>query len=561
MSADEDALIQHRHSLHARPLRQLLAEPEPPGRHVADEYEEELACHECGLRILALLMTAPVWVHRRVESVHFHDDRTVRRRVSVDFTIPQDAPVVEVSGHEYCLLPLAIMRRKSLVRFDLADEDERAVGLPGLRHNQTLTLSMATAFAEECLGRPLPGAVTGALPHYIAGTQQQLEAADDLLKQVLPKEDDSTRELQFLLTRLANNFVMVVAVAPDRPRRILKFSYDEPLSLHYRNSRFGPDGTLQSGGARPKRRFWFVRNPVAALGWTATLVRFPVPAAENARSFHFEVNAPPGVEIVTGSILAGRPGSSRRPSFDHVSGGYPTVDLHVTDVPRGSISQVQIGLQARRYPWLTLAVVINLMAGALLYFPAKFGLEKLASLDRFAIASLFVGFAVGSAAVLVRPAEHRMASKLFYVAGLLASSASLCPLAAAALVTFYQGPHLRTAIRALGIVAGIAGGLLTIAWFRTTIRSGDRCISPWEQGLSQSIGALDARRVQRDQYKTYARAVREFGYDHAAIEVATAEAEHLAEALLDDDLERSIRVMLRKALARHEDRPEPPGGG
>ena len=46
----------------------------------------------------------------------------------------------------------------------------------------------------------------------------------------------------------------------------------------------------------------------------------------------------------------------RRPSFDSITGGYPNVDLHVVDVPYGSLSRAQVALQASTAGWLTTAV-------------------------------------------------------------------------------------------------------------------------------------------------------------------------------------------------------------
>ena len=78
-------------------------------------------------------------------------------------------------------------------------------------------------------------------------------------------------------------------------------------------------------------------------------IHFPVPAAENAASFHFEIDAPEGVQILEASLLAGLPGNPN-PSFDHVQGSFPTVGLHVIEVPKGSLSRVQIGLP-QAHPW------------------------------------------------------------------------------------------------------------------------------------------------------------------------------------------------------------------
>ncbi|HKA03524.1 MAG TPA: hypothetical protein VKD67_04325, partial [Acidimicrobiales bacterium] len=70
------------------------------------------------MRVLGLLLSSSSWIHRRVEKVTFRDHRTVRRQVSVDFTISEAAPVLSINGVRHWLLPFATMRRKSLVNFD-----------------------------------------------------------------------------------------------------------------------------------------------------------------------------------------------------------------------------------------------------------------------------------------------------------------------------------------------------------------------------------------------------------------------------------------------------------
>jgi hypothetical protein len=153
-------------------------------------------------------------------------------------------------------------------------------------------------------------------------------------------------------------------------------SIDEPLTLYYRKPGLFPDqmklglllnrrsATDNSADGSAYKRGDVVRwyNPdrlVAALGWAPTRVRFPLPAAENAASFHFEVEAPPGVDIVEASLLAGVPPKTdesedpRCPSFDHIRLRLPTVGLHVTDVPNGSSSRAQVHLQVATRGWYT----------------------------------------------------------------------------------------------------------------------------------------------------------------------------------------------------------------
>ena len=136
---------------------------------------------------------------------------------------------------------------------------------------------------------------------------------------------------------------------------------------HGRPNGKGPE-PLTYGKKGRRQRWWEPAPLLAGLGLLPTLIRFPTPGAELAASFHLEITAPPEVSIVRASMLAGTPNLRfdneepnqdrsrwkewlhdangndrfrharvrRRPSFDSVGGGYPTVDLHVADVPFGS---------------------------------------------------------------------------------------------------------------------------------------------------------------------------------------------------------------------------------
>ncbi len=161
---------------------------------------------------------------------------------------------------------------------------------------------------------------------------------------------------------------------------MIKFAYDEPLTLRYREAGYQriPDPTSLGTPTYQEGRFLgpLRRAPLLAhLGLTPTLIRFPLPAAELAASFHFEVQAPPEVSISRAKLIAGRPNATRPdppdsaapparreeaewlPSFDAVIGGYPTIDLHVTDVPYGSLSRAQVALQPTPKGWLSMAVL------------------------------------------------------------------------------------------------------------------------------------------------------------------------------------------------------------
>src|SRR3954465_13313498 len=83
--------------------------------HTAQDWEALVDCRECGLVLLRQFLNISDWVVRRVEGINFVDDRTVRRRVSVDYTVPRDGVVMKITEtQEARILPLTLMSRKSM---------------------------------------------------------------------------------------------------------------------------------------------------------------------------------------------------------------------------------------------------------------------------------------------------------------------------------------------------------------------------------------------------------------------------------------------------------------
>jgi hypothetical protein len=135
------------------------------------------------------------------------------------------------------------MRRKSLVNFDFRDHYGHAVPLLGLRQNQALTLAMIRAWAAATLhDLDPPGIIsteTGEfLDDVVAGDQIELWRA---FKRMWDAEADSQlrrlgKDNQFraVLDRLADSFVLFgLHEGQLGERHIIKFSYDEPLTLRY----------------------------------------------------------------------------------------------------------------------------------------------------------------------------------------------------------------------------------------------------------------------------------------------------------------------------------------
>ena len=531
----------------------VLPNPTDPG---VDVLERALGCHECGLRLLALVVSSPAWVTRRVEAVSFRDHRTVRRRVSIDFAVPASAPQFVVNDTWYRLLPLTIMRRKSLVNFDLRDETDASVSLLGLRQNQAVTLALVEALANAVLKtNELPPEAAGFLRKLVVGDQPQLIAACEFAEDASAPPDVrrlvANRSFNHVMKRVAEDFVMFVFVPVDGPaRRVYKFRYDEPMSRRYRES-----GSKANGYRRftaPVTRFALAPK-LAALGWTPTRNRFPTPAAENAARYHFEIHAPEGVAIDSAKILAGRPEAraGREPSVDQVAGGLPTVDLHVVDVERGSLSRAQVDLRLAADSWLTLATACAWLTAAALFWAAS----RLGSPDgreNDAASALFITFTVALAAILWRPPEHRMAMRLLSRVGLLAYTSCLLLLVAAALFVFERSKQLNGRLFTLGGLAVVTAVLLSVTLVRVLVAANrERILSPWEQGRGIAE-ELEGASHDGAQFASFEAASEHLGFTTPAIKVGSAEADTAATLMLDDELIDEMRALLAAGLAANE---------
>jgi hypothetical protein len=641
----------HTHHSHDWPLR-------------ASDWEELVECRRCGLELLDQFINIADWVVRRVEGIRFLDDRTVRRRVSVDYTVPEGGVVMRIDGRDARILPLAMLRRQSLIKFDFRTHDGRPAPLLGLRENQALTRSVIHAWAGALLEETgwdeprLPEPLVTQLERVVAGNQSQLTEA---YQQIQDAAHGHRRLKGVLFTtvldRLAGNFVLFgIEHAPPGSRRIVKWSYEEALTLLHSTTAYqghanGPcppvpdrDGHVHpvSYGLATRKQHRYEADPVlSGLGIQPTLIRFPTPGAELAASFHVEITAPPEVSIVRASLLAGLPnlrfndrnpqadrdrwnewhdqhdksGGARRdrlhrsPSFDSVGGGDATVDLHVAEVPYGSLSRVQVELQASPSGWLATAW-LGALLGTLMLLVGWLGRQP----DKPDLpALLFITYAVGMVAIVVRPDPHAMATRLLSTLRMLAGFTVILTLAAALVYTFVGVDRVHWYLFGFTVASLVPTATLTIVWWlarRRLIRSvpGERRwrrhwrrlwepwwrrlrgepkerhrvsptswhaaarrlieeyrhkdqpvrLSPWDQHLPTLASAMDpwvdpqfrtdlAGRLEQADYP-YDEAVERLGFDRSGIKVASVESDRFDfrwNAKFNERLRRRLDQALR----------------
>jgi hypothetical protein len=278
----------------------------------------------------------------------------------------------------------------------------------------------------------------------------------------------------------------------------------------------------------------------SALGFTTTRVRFPVPAAENTDSFHFEIDAPKGVQIAEASLLAGRPGHLN-PSFDRVRGGFPTAGLHVIEVPNGSLSRAQVGLQVVTRGWLMTSMLSSWAVFGLLVAYGRFstGLKQ----DSGAPALILAAVAAGVATLIAQSVSHGLAAHLLKWARALATIAAALPLIVATSVVLEpaRSGHVTHVLVGTIIGGGAIAMTLTGVCLLSWLRQRRKVRSPWEQNRS--------RQDMPPRPRNFRKAAAQYQYDKPAMRVDSAEGWH-TEFLWTQDAEEEL------TRALHEQYPD-----
>jgi hypothetical protein len=204
---------------------------------------ESVELRAFGLIVFAMMADWKAWVGRRVETVTFLDPDTVRRQVSVDFTVPELPTIFELEGRSLQFLPLALLRKRRLTHFDLHDETGKTLPLITGRANGALAASAlveaARAFQSNQRLDAFPrGNLSDDL--WQIATLPTYEARAVWRSLALIRDGDTPRErdLRQALTKswrfmsfandLSRNLLVATPLLVDgEERRIIKFAYTE----------------------------------------------------------------------------------------------------------------------------------------------------------------------------------------------------------------------------------------------------------------------------------------------------------------------------------------------
>lgn len=502
------------------------------------------------------------------------------------------------------------MRRRTLVNLDLRDEDDRSVSLPGLRLTQQLdgSVLLAAAAAERIPNLERGSPMRKFIQEVIAGTHEQVFKAVQAFErkasqqstdreyaaqcamvhrlksnftQYLARpvrrfiqetiarkyeqalEEKDTKQLAHLekaaqkplfgamVHRLKSNFTLYVFLPVKSGRhRLLRMSFDEPTEWKPRPADL--TGSKDTGYVYTPDmpiRCRDLTRAKSAIGWKPTRIRFKVPSAENAASYHFEITAPPGLRIVEANLLAGRPNEpNRHVSTDYVVGHSPTTGLHAVEVPHGSLCEAQVDVRVPTHGWLSTTLVTCWMILIVLVSvvwhirePAGWSTEQVTN-----IIALLIAAAAGGAALIAQREFGGIAARLVTHMRVLGVVALALPIVVAGFLAYQprgrqgsseEAPALDgidqfAAVLAASLAAAIAV-TITFSWYKARDKRRSGIPSPWDM----------TRDIKRPTYVDFDAAREALGFDSPAVGVRSAEGWHERYEWTDGKLSDAIDAL------------------
>jgi hypothetical protein len=343
-----------------------------------------------------LLRYQGAWRHRRVETISVLTHEQMRRHVSIDFTVPEaQREGLRISAEEF-VVPLAMLTKRSLVHFDLRNEEQHAISL--------LTADQHRTIARELLYRQLESD---------EGDDALMAAAGDLIETVL---DDRPQDVESDITALENAhgvvlpdfraiasvlsrfFILWAVVRGLDRRRVFKFAADEPA------------------GRTP--------NFVFFIG---------APGCTEAESYHAEVAVPPDLKARRTLLVDGATG--RRLAAGEPDTDRPSLYFRA-EPPMPEAPEIVVDFAAERWRFLAPAALVASIIALLIAPPFVF--SDLRALPDTAGAA--VGLVLSTSAVfsvlILRTDEHPLLRLMLVRGRALLAASTVAALFAAASIGF-----------------------------------------------------------------------------------------------------------------------------
>jgi hypothetical protein len=391
----------------------------------------------------AQLLRKPGWVHRRVESLNFPlpDDLVVRRHLSIDFSIPEEAkPIANSSGERgeesIYYLPLSVLRKwPPVLNLDLRNAAD--IPIPLLTRSQNAVIDGAVLTELACRSLDIASA---DLDEHLQGQLKRIAEEQEAIAQAilrhqllreLPRAPETAFENQREALRRDPDFLDVAGAMTSNTilwlrvrgcpgqRHIIKFAYDSlPVDL-----RIG---------------LW----KEASYGWAPFNVKFAVPHFGDAGSYHLDITAPAPLEIVDADLFikprvltagggtteaeieplrlagGGRPAATGDSEEEEIPAAPETAASHqgrhahfyVAGQRARRVGEARISVMAERGGFIRGAFLAAAMISALL-LAFSFNLDAVVRNRATALAMLLIVPSL-LAYLVVRPREHLLAAQL-----------------------------------------------------------------------------------------------------------------------------------------------------
>jgi hypothetical protein len=456
---------------------------------ISDDSKLSLDYEEIGRKgSYFLLANSTQYLRRHVETVQILSDSFARRRLTIDIQLPSEADLgFECDNGDvvFWMPATAITKKPPRSNIDLRDESGRAVPLLTRRENGLISQAALVEAAKDLTGAPPSPLLVGLLRETVECSDVAAEVAGVLVENALKsvigeKENEHTVAFTDSVQSLAGNaWAWIPFRGRTGERRVLKFHYDIEFDRpHFFRQRPKTHRYLVAAGEAhvalplelpergdenpysPPRRLATRIASSTGLGAVNLGVKSAYLVA--GQSYHLQVESPPGVETRDIDLLADLE-SKETEGFLRRSHG---IHLYVSGarLKDKETALVLVALRVGRRGFMTLSWVSIVLSVALLWLFDLTARSHLASREATATVLLF-GPAL-LAALIVRPGEHPVATRLFSGVRLMVAFNGLLAVAAAAAVAGVR-PDGWTIEHAWFIYALVASGvalLLTVSW-------------------------------------------------------------------------------------------------
>jgi hypothetical protein len=418
---------------------------------------------EIGGLIAPMIGPGSSWIERRKESVQLLDDTALRRQISVDFSLRSSvAPLLDEtqSGMDplFCAPVFVLPKSPANFRsFDLCDEDNHSLFLIAREDNARISAEALIALVKENSqlgsGEGLPPELERELRRV---AEWEAGKAEHIAKRLIASNGPWSAELAGIrsderlsgwLETFAHSSVVVVLYRSPGPRRkLVKLTFEEPITTKQRR--------------------------LTRLGWASYQVIIDSPRIE-ARSFHFEAEAPSGLRISSAELT-----DSEKEEPIRETGFMKRIHLYHKAAQRAGAGTAVLALDVAGPGFVSGAMLASLLTISALVGCA-IRAPEIASNSTSAPALLLVLPGL-IASYVARPDLHALTTRLLSFARQLLLGIALCAYLAAARVALAgakpqtddeissQAGSLGCWLWVLSVVAGVLFVGLLVTWLRGT---------------------------------------------------------------------------------------------